>query len=284
MNNLKSINFAIKNYFRLLTGASLIAIIVFSSACSQKPPTFNEPPFPFEWRANGRHPDAGLEMRPDYKVGVGDTLQIEARRYEEFSGEAEVTPQGYIRMPYTMDKVMVNGLTLDEAEAKIKEAMQPYVRLQPRAFVTLKKPDSKFFYVMGEVGRPGKYAIGNEYIYVREAVARAGWPTRAAAMNRTLVVSSKPDRNAERKVDLKKIIYEGDLSENYKLEDGDVIWVPKNYIDHVVDTMMHWLRPLGVIVAYTGAASDIEDYEQDYENDQFGRGSNRANGYLGYRY
>ncbi|MFW6303310.1 MAG: polysaccharide biosynthesis/export family protein [Candidatus Sumerlaeota bacterium] len=265
---------------RIICLFTFLALVLLNSACSQKPPTFKEPPFPFEWRQQGRVPDAGLDMRPDYKVGVGDTLVIEAQRYPEFSGEAQVVPQGYIRLPYTRDEVMVAGLTLHEAEGRVREAIQPYVRLEPRLFVGLQEPNSKFIYVMGEVQRPGKYALGNEYVFVREAVARAGWPTRKAALKRGKVVSSKPERHATRKVNLKDIIYKGNLSENYKLQEGDVIWVPKNRIDAFVDTAIHWLRPLGVLLTYSRAAEDVSSLPDD-----FGDGNSGGSyGSTGYRY
>jgi len=55
--------------------------------------------------------------------------------------------------------IEVTGLTKKELEAKIKQLISSYV-VNPEVNVTILEYRSKVIYVLGEVGRPGKYYLG----------------------------------------------------------------------------------------------------------------------------
>ncbi len=232
--------------------------LLWLTSCSRKAPTFLEPPF--ENRLHDRFPGKELRFKPPYRLGQGDNFKIDVNRYSEFNGMVEVSTQGFIRLPFTQEKLTVLDLTLDETEKVIAEAVAPYVVREPKVTVTLVRPDSNFYYVLGAVGRMGKYPMGDEYLFVREALIRAGWPTYDAGLKRARLASSKPDKNALRKINLKKILYEGDLTENYQLEPGDIIYVPQTRISIFIGYFTHFLRPFGVIGQYGHGTQEFIDY------------------------
>lgn len=244
--------------------------ILTATGCSSNPPSALREP-PFENRQHGREPGGELEDKQAYRLGLGDTLKITLHPYDEFNGVVKVDESGNARMPYTQDKIHVLGLTLDEAEIAVADALAPYFVNAPRPVVTLEKTGSHFFYVLGAVPHPGQFRMADEHVFVREAVARAGWPLRNAAIRRTKLVSSKPDYNATRKVDLRQIMYEGNLTENYQLEDGDIVWVPYSYITEFAWSARHLLEFFNVFLEYgqKGVTAGETAYELHYVPGQF---------------
>jgi len=241
-------------FFLCLSGS------IFSS-CATVPSKLVEPPF--ENREQGDVPAEGLKTRAFYRVREGDALKVVVQGFEELSGELKVDMQGCVRLPLTHEKLHVAESTLEEAEALIGNAFQPYVVGNPPVVLTLSKANSHFYYILGDVSKPGKYPIGDEYVFVREAVVRAGWLKPTAGLTRAQLVSSKPDRYEKRKIDLKKILYGGDLTENYLIEHGDILFVPPTRLRQFTSTLAYFLMPVGVLSSYFHGTQGIIDYTQD---------------------
>lgn len=160
-----------------------------------------------------------------YTVGPEDTIEIVVLRHPEFSGVYPINMEGKIQYKFVGD-LEVSGLTKKELEDKIKEVISSYV-INPEVNVTLLEYKSKVIYVLGEVGRPGKYYMRSEKMTVREAVIEAGLPTLAAAMRRCRVIT--PDKNNRvkiKEIDLYSILYCGNLKQNIEMKPGDVLYVP----------------------------------------------------------
>lgn len=81
-----------------------------------------------------------------------------------------VDNEGYIDYPI-LGRLHVVGLTVRECEDLIRRKLQPYLNEKPNVTVrTLSYTVS----VLGEVNRPGTYAVGDERITIFEALAEAG--------------------------------------------------------------------------------------------------------------
>lgn len=218
------------------------------TACSSNNPEMPDIYVPFEGRPNGLYPGSPLADAQGYVVGPRDELAFEVFRHPEFSSKYKVDMRGNIRLPLTLDYVKAQGLTLNQLEVAIAQKVRPYLRDEPKVRVQLLKPESKFVYVMGAVERPGRYPMADERIYVREAVARAGWPLDVAALERTKLVSSTPKKNVIRDIDLKDIIYRGNLTENYEMSPGDVVWVPYTRLSRFTVMARRILEPVATLV------------------------------------
>ena len=248
---------------RSVSHAVMIILALSAIGCSQAPPNFLTPPF--ENREHGRFSAEGIDLGPGYQIGVGDQMKIAVLRFDEFNGDVTVDSQGNIRVPFLTDRLFVKGLTIMEAEKAIGGVIRPYLQRDPRIVISLTKPDSNFFYVMGAVRKPGKFPIGDEHIFVREAIARAGWPNEYAALKRSMLVSSKPDRHVMRKIDVDDIIYKGNLTENYEMEPGDVVWIPYSYLYKVVWHMEQIFRPFQSLSRFQGLAYDMQGSDKAFD-------------------
>lgn len=234
----------------------LFGLAIAASACSSSRTHMLTQP-PFEGRSYGLYPGPGAQESQRYRIGVGDVLKLRVRNHPEFEGEVKVDSTGHVVLPLSLDEVHVAGLTRREAGEIVEEKLRKYVLAEPRVNVVLERARSRFVYVLGAVGRPGKYAMEDERLYVREAIERAGWPLKVAALNRARLVSSEPERAAERQIRLSDVMYHGDLTQNYELQPGDIIYVPYSYVSQFVWHATEVLRPFGVLLNYDATAAGL---------------------------
>lgn len=178
-----------------------------------------------------------------YTLGPDDIIDIEVRRHPEFSGQYPITSEGKIEYKYIGD-VIVAGLTKNQLKDRITEILSEYI-IEPEVNIRIVAYLSKVFYVVGEVGRPGKFYMRGDTIPVREALVQASLPTLGAAMRRCRLIT--PDQKGSRnfvQVDVYRLLYEGDLKCNLDMQPGDVLYVPAT----VMAKIIHVISPV------TGAA------------------------------
>jgi polysaccharide biosynthesis/export protein len=177
-----------------------------------------------------------------YTLGPDDLINITVQRHTEFSGDFPVNQEGKIQFRYVGD-VDVNGLTKKEVEDKVSKLIGRYVA-NPEVNVTILEYRSKFYYVIGEVGRPGKIYMRSETTTVRDAIIEAGLPTIAAAMRKCVLIT--PDKKHPRKksVDIYAILYGGNLKRNLEVKSGDTLYVPSTVMAKVFRTIAPITAPV----------------------------------------
>jgi len=160
-----------------------------------------------------------------YTLGPDDIIEIAVRRHPEFSDRYLINAEGKIQYKFVGD-IGISGLTKTEVQDLITKILSKYI-ITPEVDVTILEYRSKVIYVIGEVGRPGKYYMKADTISMREAVVQAGLPTLSAAMRRTALIhpdkSGKPEQMT---VDLYALLYEGKLDLDREMLPGDVVVVP----------------------------------------------------------
>lgn len=196
---------------------------------------------------------------PDYVVEPPDLILVEVLEALEgrpISGERLVRPDGKITLGF-YGEVYVAGLTIPEVKEKIVLHLRKYlsdellglfeedpktgkpIPIDPkdtdRVFVDVTAYNSKNYYVLGDVGAPGKLPItGNETVL--DAIQYAGGllPT-AAPQNIRLVRPAPAGACCEQllPVNLAAITSGGDPATNYQLMPGDRLVV---YRDPIVRT------------------------------------------------
>jgi len=239
-----------------IRGLVVVIVAGLMASCSR-----NEPKVlgPFENRSHGLYPGQGETTPPPYRIGAGDVLDIAVHRHREFDGTVEVSALGEVTLPLSLDRLKLQGLTLAEAEEAVAGSVRRFIVDEPRAHVRLRDTNSRFVYVLGAVRAPGKYPMSDERLFVREAVVRAGLHQRTAALKRTLLVSSGPDHSRTRQINLKEILYRGDLGENYEMKAGDIVWVPHSWVSEFVWHANQLLQPLAVLLGFDSAVTELSD-------------------------
>ena len=88
-------------------------------------------------------------------------------------------------------------------------------------------PRAGLVYVLGDVGRPGGFIMGNDgKITLLQALAMAGGMNRTSSMNRSRLVRKGPSGYTEIPVPLKKILH-GDQAD-FQLQAEDILYIPRN--------------------------------------------------------
>ena len=186
-----------------------------------------------------------------YTLGPDDAVDITVMRHPEFSGVYPVNQEGKIQYKFVGDMEVV-GLTKAQLEQRLRDVLSAYVK-EPEVNVTVTDYRSKYFYVLGEVGAPGKYYMRAETIPVREAVFEAGLPTTAAAMRKCRLISPSYKSDPKvRSVDLYSILYGGNLKRNINMTPGDVLYVPATVMAKVIRV----INPVATTVGLAGGSAD----------------------------
>lgn len=204
---------------------------------------------------NAQQPGAAAFDPLKYTLGPDDAIEINVMRHPEFSGVYPINQEGKLQYKFVGD-IDVNGMTKQQLEQRIRGALSTYVN-SPQVDVTITNYRSKVFYMLGEVGAPGKYYMRAEAITVREALCEAGLPTASAAMRKCrLITPSVKGRPKVRKVDVYSILYGGNLRKNINLHPGDVLYVPSTIMAKVIRVINPVASTVGIAAAGPSSAAE----------------------------
>lgn len=208
----------------------------------------------------------------DYRLGPGDVLNISVWGYPELTMEIVIRPDGkgafklvgeleltgktpeelsellrqtlsqYIKHPQVtvnvhkfrtipiLGEFQAAGLTTSQLITKIKESFSQYQN-DVKISIDIVKFRTVRVYVLGEVNRPGLYELEKEH-RVLDALSIAGGFTKGAKKDRIyLIKNGDPSRYIE--INLNNILKTGDLSQNYLLAEGDLLYLARSGMDFV---------------------------------------------------
>jgi polysaccharide biosynthesis/export protein len=162
-----------------------------------------------------------------YIIGPGDALEVFVWRNAELSTTVPVRPDGKISTPLVEDMVAV-GKTPTQLARDVEKVLSEYVK-SPQVNVIVTQPLSAYSQVkvIGQVSKPQSLPY-REGMTVLDAVLSVGGLGLYAAGNRAKVVRTEAGKPTEIKVNLGKIIDKGDMTQNLKLQPGDVVVVPES--------------------------------------------------------
>ena len=193
--------------------------------------------------------DAPIAEAVKYTLGPNDVIEIDVRRHPEFSGQYAINSEGKIEYKFVGD-IIVEGLTKVQLTERLEELLSEYI-IEPEINVQIIAYLSKVFYVVGDVGRPGKFYMKGNTVTVREALVQSGLPTGAASMRKCrLITPNETGEGAYTKVDAFKLLYEGDLTQNLEMQPGDVLYVPPTVMAKII-------RVISPVTNITGQAAGV---------------------------
>ena len=171
-------------------------------------------------------PSMNIATPVNYRLGPGDQLLIEVWGASEDNITQKVTPDGYISIP-NVGPVNVNGLTVQAATNRIKAKLsQIYsglassnVNLSTHVKVSLGQIRTIQVNIMGEVARPGTYALSS-FSTVFHALYKAGGMSKMGSLRNIKVVRGG---RTVATVDVYDYIINGRSHSDIRLQEGDVI-------------------------------------------------------------
>ena len=179
-----------------------------------------------------------------YAVGETDILEITVMRHPEVSGQFVINNEGNIQYEFVGDLNVV-GLTKDQIKKTLTEKLSEYI-IDPEITVKIVGYNSKIIYVVGEVGRPGKIYMEGDTMTAHEALLEAGLPLLSANTKAGRVITpSNTGTPIIRKVNVNKLLYEGDLRENLVMQPGDTLYVPPTFLAKTMRVIQPVAQPIG---------------------------------------
>jgi polysaccharide export outer membrane protein len=200
---------------RFLLVLMLLAIgSSLASAQSQKKAAADEP------KGNS----AGmLQAGDDFVIGTEDILGINVWREPEMSRVVPVRPDGKISLPL-LGEFEAAGSTAKQLEAKLTKKLETIVT-NPQVTVIVQDIRSQKYSIMGEVNRPGSFALTPQMTLL-DAVAVAGG-LRDFAKPKKMYILRRGPNNSSTKIPVNyKEILNGAAGQNITLQARDTIVVP----------------------------------------------------------
>lgn len=186
---------------------------------------------------NGTAPTLSVSDSQDtfrYTLGAGDSIKIDVFNVPELSGTQVIAPDGTINISL-IGAVKLEGLGLDEANALLREKLNPFL-VRNIVNVSLLSPRPLNIAIVGEVNRPGPRFLSytstgtgtgsGAATLTRALESAAGITSRADISN--IQISRRDGASGRRtiKVDLQALLEKGDISQDVRILDGDSILVP----------------------------------------------------------
>lgn len=159
-------------------------------------------------------------------IGAGDLLQVSVFEAKELERTVRVSSRGFISLPL-VGEVHISGLTLIEAEEKIEEMFKSRFIKDPHVSIFIEEQISQRITLVGQFKNPGTYDyLSNQRLL--DAIALGGGLSeragQVAQVRRTRYVQGEPNTFI---VDLDRLIEEGNVELNIRLNGGDVLFVPE---------------------------------------------------------
>ncbi|MDO8445495.1 MAG: polysaccharide biosynthesis/export family protein [Deltaproteobacteria bacterium] len=182
----------------------------------------------------------------EFILGVGDTIEISVYRHDDLKKSVKIDASGKVMFPLIGD-IKAAGVGIYKFRDEMQTALAKYI-VDPQVTISITAIQSQKVMVLGEVGNPGILTLDSE-LSVMEAISKAGGMTDDAKLSNVLLirrVNNKPDVLS---LDLKKAFKDGDLSQNKRLQGGDIVYLPAVMIANVSWYFGHLSKILSPIVS-----------------------------------
>lgn len=161
-----------------------------------------------------------------YILGPNDVLEIQLWGYPELTRTVVVQPDGLLALPLN-GQINAVGKTLEELRIGIVNQLKEILVALEEHDVSLSVISFRAINisVLGEVKNPGIYPLSGR-IYILKAISAAGGLTDEAGLVNAIIFRENQEIIP---VDLEKLFLQNDLSNNYELNSGDSLYIPKAF-------------------------------------------------------
>jgi polysaccharide export outer membrane protein len=164
----------------------------------------------------------------EYRIGVGDALQVSVWRNAELSTAVPVRPDGKISLPLVGD-IMAANLTTTQLSSNIVASLENYVR-SPQVTVIVTNPSSSDFQrrvrITGAVRSPQSIPY-RDGMTVLDLVLLAGGTNEFASANKAKLYRKVNGETKVYSIYLADLIENGKVETNYPLQPSDIVTVPE---------------------------------------------------------
>lgn len=173
-------------------------------------------------------PGLALAAPPAYKLGARDVISVSvfAGGEEQVKVDLTISDQGTVNFPF-IGSTQAKGLTTADLERKVTAPLEAQYFVDPQVHIQVKDYQSLQFSISGAVKNPGNYSMTSSTT-IMDLIAKAGGVTSERGTVAYLMRKDDQtgDRGEPEKINLQKLLDEGDMALNAKLESGDSVYIP----------------------------------------------------------
>ena len=159
-------------------------------------------------------------------LGAGDTIRVTVFQNPDLTTEVRISERGTIVFPL-IGEIALGGQTPQGAGTRIAALLkQGNFMKDPQVSVSVIQLRSRQVSVLGNVVRPGRYALDDTNLTLTDILALAGGISPGGADTVT-VVSNRNGAEKKREVNVSEMIATGNMSANFDIQNGDMIFVQR---------------------------------------------------------
>jgi len=186
-----------------------------------------------------------------YRIGPRDvlTLTIYAGGEKQQVTRLTVSSQGMINVPF-VGSLKAEGMTVSQLEDLVTKPLAADFFVKPEVNIVVSEYHSLQYYISGAIGSPGLYETKSETTLM-ELIAKAGGVSEqhsniAYIFHQSInhVASKKENANLllvkdPVKINLKKLLDKGDMTQNVVLQSGDVVYIPLESSQNLAESKIY---------------------------------------------
>lgn len=193
-------------------------------------------------------PQTGPAAQADYKIEVGDELEIKSFFNPELNDRAIVRPDGKIALQMIGEVDALNR-TSTQLAGFITQQYAKYYR-KPETTVMIRSFGGRRVYVSGEVNKPQVVQLLSNMTALQAISAAEGFTGGAKATDVVLIRRQQDGTSVVKVLNLKNAMLGKDMAQDVKLQSFDILCVPRTKVSNVNDFVAKYFRnnipiPLG---------------------------------------
>ena len=197
----------------------------------------------------------------DYRLGVGDQLVVQLFGKENAEYSLVVGRDGNVNFP-KLGGITLAGLTFEDAQKLIETRVSQQL-IGVDSALTLGRLRAINIFMSGEVSVPGAYSV-SALTTVTQALFQAGGVNAIGTMRDIQV---RRGGEIVSRFDIYDLLMRGEVSDDIRLQSGDVIFVPT--VDSVVEVRGEVRRPMAYELAGEESVSDLIAMSGGFTKDAF---------------
>lgn len=168
----------------------------------------------------------------EYRLGAGDVVRISVYQNPDLSLETRVTEGGAVSYPL-LGSVSLGGQTVTAAERLIADGLRNgnFVK-EPQVTVVVLQVRGNQASVLGQVNRPGRYALEMADMRLTEVLAMAGG-TASTGADRIVISGTRNGQPMRTVVDLPSLFAPGGAERDLFIRHGDTVWVDRQPLVYI---------------------------------------------------
>jgi polysaccharide export outer membrane protein len=208
-------------------GALLLGLVVGVASAQPVAPARTTPP-----TAAPAAPAVAAAAAPEYRLGAGDIVRITVYQNPDLTVETRIAESGIVSYPL-LGQVVLGGRTVGAAERAIADGLRNgnFVR-QPQVTVMLLQVRAHQASVLGQVNRPGRYALEQTDLRLSDLLAMAGGVALGGA-DTVVLTGTRNGQPLRVELDLPALFAGSGRDKDLPVENGDVVWVDRQPLVYI---------------------------------------------------